>query len=135
MHLAQRGEGGPDWSRPLLNLSLHPTYPQTQHFTIAYRGHCAPDPRRGLTSARAVLNRTGRGAHKPMPKPRSIPLERCIDLELPAPDCREIKIVSPAPLRSVAPWPVWTGPIWATALQAGLRSGELRALRGAAVDH
>lgn len=57
------------------------------------------------------------------------------DLELPAPRAREVEIVSPdtaaALLAAAAPG---DRGVWATAVYAGLRYGELRALRWGAVD-
>lgn len=57
------------------------------------------------------------------------------DLELPAPNAKEVEIVAPdvaAQLLDVLP--VEDRALWATALYAGLRYGELRALRWSAVD-
>jgi integrase len=57
------------------------------------------------------------------------------DLELPAPRPKEVEIVSPeiaAGLLDAVP--VEDRPLWATALYAGLRYGELRALRWGAVN-
>jgi integrase len=57
------------------------------------------------------------------------------DLELPAPNPKEVEIVAPevaAQLLNVLP--VEDRASWATALYAGLRYGELRALRWSAVD-
>jgi integrase len=57
------------------------------------------------------------------------------DLELPAPNPKEVEIVAPevaAQLLDVLP--VEDRALWATALCAGLRYGELRALRWSAVD-
>lgn len=57
------------------------------------------------------------------------------DLELPAPSPKEVEIVAPevaAQLLDVLP--VEDRALWATALYAGLRYGELRALRWSAVD-
>ncbi|MEX0973276.1 MAG: site-specific integrase, partial [Solirubrobacterales bacterium] len=57
------------------------------------------------------------------------------DLELPAPRPDEVEIVAAADAaRLLEPLPVGDKPIWATALYAGLRYGELRALRWRAVD-
>jgi integrase len=57
------------------------------------------------------------------------------DLELPAPRPREVEIVSPEVAEQLlAAAPKQDRPIWATALYAGLRYGELRALRWGAVD-
>lgn len=57
------------------------------------------------------------------------------DLELPAPNPKDVEIVGPeiaAQLLDVLP--VEDRALWATALYAGLRYGELRALRWSAVD-
>ena len=57
------------------------------------------------------------------------------DLELPAPNAKEVEIVAPdiaAQLLDVLP--IEDRALWATALYAGLRYGELRALRWSAVD-
>jgi integrase len=57
------------------------------------------------------------------------------DLELPAPNPKEVEIVAPevaAQLLGVVP--AEDRALWATALYAGLRYGELRALRWSAVD-
>lgn len=57
------------------------------------------------------------------------------DLELPAPNAKEVEIVAPdvaAQLLEVLP--AEDRALWATALYAGLRYGELRALRWSAVD-
>ena len=57
------------------------------------------------------------------------------DLELPAPDHREVEIVAPGTAaKLLAAVPVDDRAIWATALYAGLRYGELRALRWRAVN-
>jgi integrase len=64
-----------------------------------------------------------------------VPVNPTRDLELPVPERREVEIVTPssaATLLAVLPNP--DRAIWATALYAGLRSGELRALRWEAVD-
>jgi integrase len=57
------------------------------------------------------------------------------DLELPSPNPAEVRIVAPemaAMMLSVLP--IEDRAIWATAIYAGLRYGELRALRWAAID-
>jgi integrase len=57
------------------------------------------------------------------------------DLELPAPDPKEVEIVAPdVAARLLAALPSEDRALWATALYAGLRYGELRALRWSAVD-
>jgi integrase len=64
-----------------------------------------------------------------------VPVNPTRDLELPVPEHREVKIVSPSTAaRLLAALPESDRAIWATALYAGLRSGELRALRWSAVD-
>ena len=57
------------------------------------------------------------------------------DLELPAPRPDEVEIVAASDAAELLePLPPGDKPIWATALYAGLRYGELRALRWRAVD-
>jgi integrase len=57
------------------------------------------------------------------------------DLELPAPNPKEVEIVAPEiAARLLAALPVEDRAVWATALYSGLRYGELRALRWSAVD-
>ena len=57
------------------------------------------------------------------------------DLELPAPTPKEVEIVSPElAAQLLAAVPREDRAVWATALYAGLRYGELRALRWSAVD-
>lgn len=57
------------------------------------------------------------------------------DLELPMPDPGEVGIVAPEmAARLLDALPMEDRPTWATALYAGLRYGELRALRWGAVD-
>jgi integrase len=57
------------------------------------------------------------------------------DLELPAPSSKEVEIVAPeVAAQLLDALPVGDRALWATALYAGLRYGELRALRWAAVD-
>jgi integrase len=57
------------------------------------------------------------------------------DLELPAPNAKEVEIVTPdIATRLLDVLPVQDRALWATALYAGLRYGELRALRWSAVD-
>jgi integrase len=64
-----------------------------------------------------------------------LPVNPTRDLELPAPDPREVEIVPPrAAARLLAAVPDGDRPVWATALYAGLRYGELRALSWDAVD-
>lgn len=57
------------------------------------------------------------------------------DLELPAPRPKEVEVVAPeTAARLLAATPAQDRALWATALYAGLRYGELRALRWGAVD-
>ena len=57
------------------------------------------------------------------------------DLELPAPNPAEVQIVAPATAaKLLSVLPIEDRAIWSTAIYAGLRYGELRALRWAAVD-
>jgi integrase len=57
------------------------------------------------------------------------------DLELPVPERREVEIVTPGSAATLlAALPSADRAVWATALYAELRSGELRALRWGAVD-
>ena len=57
------------------------------------------------------------------------------DLEMPAPRPQEVEIVAPAvALRLLAAVPAEDRAVWGTAIYAGLRYGELRALRWGAVD-
>lgn len=64
-----------------------------------------------------------------------LPVNPTHDLELPAPRPREVEIVAPEEAaRLLAAAPAQDRALWATALYAGLRYGELRALRWGAVD-
>lgn len=64
-----------------------------------------------------------------------VPVNPTHDLELPAPDAGEVEIVAPdEAARLLVALPGADRAIWATALYAGLRYGELRALRWGAVD-
>lgn len=64
-----------------------------------------------------------------------VPINPTRDLELPVPTPSEVEIVSPEVAASLlGVLPVSERAIWATALYAGLRYGELRALRWEAVD-
>jgi integrase len=57
------------------------------------------------------------------------------DLELPAPNPKGVEIIAPeVAAQLLAALPVEDRALWATALYAGLRYGELRALRWSAVD-
>jgi len=64
-----------------------------------------------------------------------VPVNPTRGLELPAPDSREVEIIAPqAAVRLIEAVPIEDRGIWGTALYAGLRYGELRALRWGAVD-
>ena len=64
-----------------------------------------------------------------------LPVNPTRDLELPAPRPREVEIVSPeSASRLLEAVPSEDRLVWATALYAGLRYGELRAIRWGAVD-
>jgi integrase len=64
-----------------------------------------------------------------------LPLNPTHDLELPAPAPKEVEIISPeVASQMLAAAPERDRALWATALYAGLRYGELRALRWSAVD-
>lgn len=64
-----------------------------------------------------------------------IPVNPTHDLELPMPDPGGIEIVSPeTAAQLIDALPAEDRSIWATALYAGLRYGELRALRWGAID-
>jgi integrase len=64
-----------------------------------------------------------------------VPVNPTRDLELPAPDSREVEILAPDVAAGlIEALPVDDRGVWATALYAGLRYGELRALRWGAVD-
>ncbi len=64
-----------------------------------------------------------------------VPINPTHDLELPAPDPTEVEILGPeVAARLLAALPLRDRPIWGSALYAGLRYGELRALRWGSVD-
>lgn len=64
-----------------------------------------------------------------------VPVNPTHDLELPVPDPGEVQIVSPElAARLIEAVPLEDRTTWATALYAGLRYGELRALRWGAID-
>lgn len=59
-----------------------------------------------------------------------MPINPTRDLELPTPNPTEVEIVAPEVAASLlAALPAGERAVWATALYAGLRYGELRALR------
>jgi hypothetical protein len=80
-------------------------------------GHAASTVRNSLRPLQAIYRRARAR--------EGVPVNPTRDLELPASDRREIEMISPA--TAAAPLDK-DRPIWATALYAGLRSGELRAL-------
>jgi integrase len=64
-----------------------------------------------------------------------LPVNPTHDLELPSPAPKEVEIIAPeVASRMLAAAPERDRALWATALYAGLRYGELRALRWGAVD-
>ena len=64
-----------------------------------------------------------------------LPVNPTQDLELPAPRARKVQIVAPEiAAELLAAVPIADQAVWGTALYAGLRYGELRALRWSAVD-
>jgi integrase len=64
-----------------------------------------------------------------------LPVNPTQDLELPAPRARKVEIVAPeVAAELLAALPADDQVVWGTALYAGLRYGELRALRWRAVD-
>jgi integrase len=64
-----------------------------------------------------------------------LPVNPTHDLELPAPAPEEVEIIAPeVAAQMLAAAPEQDRALWATALSAGLRYGELRALRWGAVD-
>jgi integrase len=66
---------------------------------------------------------------------QGLPTNPTRDLELPMPQPNEVEIVAPdVAARLIATVPSEDRALWATALYAGLRYGELRALRWGAVD-
>src|SRR5262249_20285019 len=64
-----------------------------------------------------------------------LPINPTHDLELPAPAPKQVEIVAPGvAARLLSEVPEEDRALWATAVYAGLRYGELRALRWGAVD-
>lgn len=90
-------------------------------------GHSASAIRNAVKPLQAIYRRARvRGG---------LPVNPTHDLELPTPQPREVEIVTPeAAARLLAALPAEDRPLWATALYAGLRNGELRALRWGALD-
>jgi len=90
-------------------------------------GHAASTVRNSLRPLQAIYRRARAR--------EGVPVNPTRDLELPVPERREVEIVSPQSAAALlAALPRSERAVWATALYAGLRSGELRALRWAAVD-
>ena len=90
-------------------------------------GHAAGTVRNSLKPLQAIYRRARTR--------EGLPINPTHDLELPAPNPSEVEIVAPdvaAGLLAAAPDE--DRAIWATALYAGLRYGELRALRWGAVN-
>jgi integrase len=90
-------------------------------------GHSASAIRNAVKPLQAIYRRARvRGG---------LPVNPTHDLELPKARPREVEIVSPEDAaRLLAALPEEDRPLWATALYAGLRYGELRALRWGALD-
>ena len=90
-------------------------------------GHPASTLRNTIKPLQAIYRRAkSRGG---------LPVNPTRDLELPAPRPRRVEIAAPeVAAQLLAVLSAEDRPIWATALYAGLRYGELRALRWGAVD-
>jgi integrase len=90
-------------------------------------GHPASTLRNTIKPLQAIYRRAkSRGG---------LPVNPTRDLELPSPRARRVEIVAPdVAAKLLAALPVQDRPAWSTALYAGLRYGELRALRWGAVD-
>jgi integrase len=90
-------------------------------------GHPASTLRNTIKPLQAIYRRAkSRGG---------LPVNPTRDLELPAPRPRQVEIVAPdVAAKLLMAVPAEDRPVWATALYAGLRYGELRALRWGAVD-
>lgn len=90
-------------------------------------GHAASTVRNSIKPLQAVYRRARAR--------EGLPINPTQDLELPTPNPAEIEIITPKDAaKLLAALPVDDRAIWATALYAGLRYGELRALRWQAVD-
>ncbi|HEY7951220.1 MAG TPA: tyrosine-type recombinase/integrase [Solirubrobacterales bacterium] len=90
-------------------------------------GHAASTVRNSLRPLQAIYRRARAR--------EGVPVNPTRDLELPVPERREVEIVTPnSAAILLAALPSADRAVWATALYAGLRSGELRALRWGAVD-
>jgi len=90
-------------------------------------GHPASTLRNTIKPLQAIYRRAkSRGG---------LPVNPTRDLELPAPRPRQVEIVAPdVAAKLLMALPIEDRSVWATALYAGLRYGELRALRWGAVD-
>lgn len=90
-------------------------------------GHAASTIRNSIKPLQAIYRRAR--------SREGLPVNPTHDLELPAPRPKEVEIVAPEmAARLLAAVPGEDRALWATALYAGLRYGELRALRWGAVD-
>lgn len=91
------------------------------------KGHPASTIRNAIKPLQAIYRRAkSRGG---------LPVNPTRDLELPAPQPRDVEIIAPdVAAKLLAAVPGQDRAIWGTALYAGLRYGELRALRWGAVN-
>jgi integrase len=90
-------------------------------------GHAASTVRNSIKPLQAIYRRARAR--------EGLPVNPTRDLELPTPNPTEVEIVAPkVAARLLTVLPVKDRAIWATALYAGLRYGELRALRWDALD-
>jgi len=100
-----------------------------QHLVDRWQAEGQPPStiRNGLKPLQAIYRRAkSRGG---------LPINPTRDLELPAPRPREVEIVAPeVAVELLEALPIEDRPVWAVALYAGLRYGELRALRWEAVN-
>jgi integrase len=90
-------------------------------------GHSASTIRNSIKPLQAIYRRAR--------SREGLPINPTHDLELPAPAPKEVEIVAPeVAARLLDEVPDQDRALWATALYAGLRYGDLRALRWGAVD-
>jgi integrase len=90
-------------------------------------GHSAATVRNWLKPLQAIYRRAR--------SREGLPVNPTHDLELPAPNPTEVQIIAPVvAARLLGAAPVEDRAIWGTALYAGLRYGELRALRWSALN-
>jgi len=109
---------------PMHGVELPPTFRRLS--TVGMRDKRRP--RSATRSSRFGIYRRARAGEGKAANPTR-------DLELPAPDSREVEILAPEVAAGlIEALPVDDRAIWATALDAGLRYGELRALRWGAID-